>query len=93
MFWYRVERQLERRDHTEVAATTAQRPQQIGVALPVAGDEAAVGEHDVRRQQVVAAEPTAPRQVAEPATQRQPGDAGGGDDPTGGGEPERARPG
>ena len=71
----------ERRDDAEVAASAAQRPEELRLALRVGLDDRAVGEHDRRRHEVVDREPHSPRQVSHAAAERQPADAGGADDP------------
>ena len=51
---HRVQPVLERGHHPEVAAAAAQCPEQLGVAVGVAGQELAVGGDHVGRDQVVA---------------------------------------
>ena len=51
----------------------------------------AVGEHDLRREQVVDRQAVAAGEVAVPAAERQARDAGRGDDPAGHGEPVLVR--
>ena len=77
-------------DHAEVAAATAQRPEQIGVGLRAGGDEAAVGEHDVGGDQVVHGQAEAPGEVADAAAEGQAADTGGGDEAGRRGHAERA---
>ena len=57
-----VQRELELGDDAEVAAAAAQRPVQVGVLGRRRGHDAAVGGDDLRRHEVVAAQP---RLVAE----------------------------
>jgi hypothetical protein len=64
----------------EVPATAAQGPEQIGVFDAGHTQHLAVGGHHLHRQQVVACPAVAARQVAEAATHREPGDAGGRDE-------------
>ena len=71
------------------AAASAQRPEQVGVLVFGGRHEAAVGQHDVCLDQVVDRQPVLARQVAVPAAERQPGDAGGRDRARGHREPER----
>ena len=68
---YRMAAERERGDHAEVAAATAERPEQVGVRLGACLDEAAVGQHDVGRDEVVGGESEAPRQVAHAAAEGQ----------------------
>ena len=85
---YRVEPVLERGDDPEVAAAAAQAPEQLGV-LVVAGDkELAVGGDHVAGREVVDGESEAAHEVADPATEGQPADAGVGDDAARHGQPE-----
>src|SRR6266511_5313649 len=72
----RVEPVLERGDDAEVAAPTAQRPKQLGVGVLAAGEVAAVGRHDFRCDEVVAAESEAAREPAEAAAEGETGDPG-----------------
>ena len=88
---HRVQPVGEGGDHAEVAAPAAQRPEQVGMGvsaglqnLPVRGD-------DLRAEQVVARQPGQPVQPADPAAERQPGDASGADHSAGGGQPELTR--
>ena len=85
----RVEAVLERGHHAEVAAAAPQRPEQIRLGLLAAGDQLAVRRHHVGFEQVVDGEAAASRQVAHPAAEREPADAGGRDDPAGTAESER----
>ena len=70
-----VEPQLERRDDAEVAAAAAQRPQQVGVLAGARADPAAVGQHDLGRDEVVDGHPVAPALVRDAAAEREAGDA------------------
>jgi len=67
----RVQAKLERRHDAEVAATSSQGPEQVGVLLFARHDEPAVGGHHVGREQVVHRQAQASRQVADPAAQGQ----------------------
>ena len=72
--------ELERGDDAEVAAGTADGPEEIfvfGGARPV---ELAVGGDDVDREQVVYRQPMLPAYMTDPAVQRESGDARGRDD-------------
>ena len=77
---HRVGLEQEARDHAEIAAAAAQRPEQVRVLLRARGDETAVGEHHVGLEQIVDGQPVLARQVAGPAAERQASDAGGRDD-------------
>ena len=80
----RVQAELERRDDAEVPAAAAQRPEEI-LVLPLrcAATRLPVGGDDLRRDEVVAREADAARQVADAAAEREPADAGRGDDASG----------
>ena len=52
------------------------RPEQIAVGVFASGDESAVGEYDVGRDQVVYGKSEAPRQVTDAAAERQARHAG-----------------
>src|SRR5438128_1009038 len=76
----RVQPVLERGGHPEIAATTAQCPEELGIGVVAAHEKLTVGGHDLDREQVVAAETEPTRQPAEPAAERQTRDASRGDD-------------
>ncbi len=84
----RVQLEQERGDDAEVAATTAYCPEQVGMLLGAGRDEAAIGEHHVNTEQVVDRQAQCTREIADTSTQRQPTDAGGGNEATGRGQPE-----
>ena len=88
---HRMRAELERRDDAEVAAAAAQRPEQVGVLRLVCRDDAAVGQHDVGRQQVVDRQPVLAGEVADAAAERQAADAGRRDEPARHGQPEGMR--
>ena len=70
--------QGERREDAELAAAgAAQRPEQVAVPAFVAVDDAAVGEDDLRRGELVAGEPVAAAEDAEAAAEHEPGDPDG----------------
>jgi hypothetical protein len=71
----------------EVAAAAAQRPEQVGVLIGVRADLPAVGQHDLRLEQVVDREAEASREVAEPAAEREAADACAADDAARRGQP------
>ena len=79
----RMERELEARDDPEVAAASAQTPQQPGPLGLTDGHDVAVGRHDVSADQVVARQSVLALQPADPAAQREAGDAGGRDQAAG----------
>ncbi len=83
----------ERGGDAEVApAAAAAGPEQVRVAVRVAGPDLAVGGDDLRLHQVVAGQPVGAGDHADAAAQGQPGDADGragaaGDGPVVGGQP------
>jgi hypothetical protein len=85
----RVEAILQRGHHPEVAATSAQCPEQLGVLLPAGGDELAVGGHHVRREQAVAGQAALAQQPADPAAEGEASDASAGYQAAGDGQAER----
>ena len=80
---HRVQPELERRDDAEVAAAAADRPEQVVVLVLAGGELRPVGGDDLRRDEVVAGQADAARQVADPAAEREAADAGRRDDPAG----------
>ena len=70
-------------DDAEVAAAAAERPEQVLVLRFAGRDRLPVGGDHLRRDQVVAREADAPRQVADAAAEGEPADAGRGDDAAG----------
>ncbi len=68
------------RDHTEVATTAAQGPEQVRMLVLVGGDQAAIREDDVGLQQVIDRQPVLARQVAGATAEREASNPGGGDD-------------
>ena len=87
----RLRVELECRDHAEVAAAAADRPEQIGVLLDAGPAHLAVGGDDLDRAQVVGGETMAPAYPAEAAAEREPGDAGRRNDAAGHDQSERLR--
>jgi hypothetical protein len=81
-----VQPEGERGDHPEVAAAAAERPEQIWFLGGAGPHLAPIGQHDVRREQVVDGQAVRPRQVSESAAEGQATDAGGGEDAARGGE-------
>src|ERR1700722_18882378 len=65
----------------EVSASASERPEQVGVLRLGSGDKAAVGEHDIRLDQIVHSEAVLAAKIAVAAAQRESGDAGCRDDP------------
>ena len=84
-----MQAELERGHDAEVPAPAAQRPEQVGVLVVARADDAAVGEHDLGRDEVVDRHPVAPALVRDAAAEREARDAGLGHDAAGRGEPER----
>jgi hypothetical protein len=81
-----MELELEGGDDAEVAAAAAQRPEEVRVLVGRRADEAPVGGDQLAGEQVVAGEPVLALEPARAAAEREPGDAGRGDAPSGGGE-------
>jgi hypothetical protein len=79
-----VQAELERGDDAEVVAAPAQRPQEVGVFCGAGTDDAAVGGHHLRADQVVDRHAVLAAVPAHPTVEREAGDAGRGDDTAGG---------
>ena len=75
-----MEVELELRDDAEVAAATAQSPEQVRVVGLARVDEPAVRRDDVGRDEVVAREAELAHRPADAAAEREPGDTGGRDE-------------
>ena len=86
-----VQLELERRRDAEIPAAAADRPEEIGMLVGIRARDGAVGEHHLRRAQVVERHAEARHQPAEAAAERQAGDAGARDDAAGGGEAVQLR--
>src|SRR5207245_2067638 len=86
-----VQPEEERRDDAEVAAAAADRPVEVGVLVRAGTHLVAVRENHLGFEKVVDRQAALPGQVPEPAAERQPADAGGGDDPARCGESVLAR--
>ena len=87
---HRMELELERGHDAEVPARRRAAPRTDRVpSSALAVTNLTVGQHDVGRDQVVEGESVLPRQVADPAAERQTGDPGRRDDPARRGEAER----
>ena len=85
---HRVALERERGDHAEVAATAADGPEQVGVRVRRRRPHLAVGAHHLGGQQVVDRHPVLAADPPLPTAEREPGDAGVGDDAARGDEPE-----
>ncbi len=83
--------ELELRDDPEVAAAAAEAAQELRILALAGVHELAVGSDDVRTDQVVAGEPVAAHQPADPAAEREASDAGRRNEPAGGGEAVHGR--
>ena len=77
----RVHRELEGGDHPEVAASAAQRPEQLGVLLLGGGDHVTGRGDHLGRHEVVAAQAGPRGQPPHAAAQRQPTDTRVADEP------------
>ena len=82
-----VELELERGDHTEVAASSAQRPKEVGVLVFGCPQQFAVGGHDIGGEQVVDRETVLAHEPADTTAKGESCDAGVADDAAGGGQP------
>ena len=71
----RVELELEAGHDAEVAAAATDRPEEVGVRILAGGDLAAVGRHDLDRLEGIDGQAVLAHQPADPATERQAGDA------------------
>ena len=85
----RMRLEQEARHHAEVAAAPAQRPEEIGMLALAGRDETAVGQDDVRFEQVVDRQAVLAREVPGAPAEGQARDAGGRDDAKGHGQAER----
>ena len=64
-------------DDAEISPAAAQRPQEVTVLAFAGGREAAVGQHHVGLDEIVAGQAILTREVAVPAAKGQAGDSGG----------------
>src|SRR4029077_8395774 len=87
--WDAVE--LELRDDSEVAASAAEAPEQIGVLVLACLDELAPGSHDIHRDELIDREPVLAHDPADSAAERQARDARVSDDAGRNRETERLR--
>jgi hypothetical protein len=69
-----MEPELERGDDPEVPPSTADAPEQLELVRRAGPHDAAVGEDQLRRQEVVAGKAESPRQVAVAPAEREPPD-------------------
>ena len=83
--------ELELGDHAEVAAASAQAPEQVRVLVLARADDAAVGGHDGGGHQVVGGQAVHALEPAGARAEREPGHAGVRDAPAGHREPVRLR--
>ena len=74
-------------DDPEISTAAAQAPEEIGVLRLAGSHDLAAGEHDIGLDEVIDGEAVLARQISHAATQRQAGDAGGGHNAEGNGEP------
>ena len=84
----RVQAEGEARDHAEVAATAAHRPEQVGVLVVAGVQQTPVGGDDVHSLEVVDAQPVRAAQPADAAGEREPAHARLRDQPARRGEAE-----
>src|SRR5689334_15339976 len=75
---------LEGCHHSEIAPTTAHPPEEVRVLDRTGGKLLALGRYHINREQVVAGQTVAAGQPAYPATQGEAGNAGAGNQPSGG---------
>src|SRR3974377_561958 len=68
---HRMGLEQERSDDTKIPAAAPDRPEQVLVLILVHRHTTAVGKHHIRADQVVDSEPEAPREMAQPAAERQ----------------------
>ena len=85
----RMQCHLHRRHHAEVAATTAQAPEELGVVVRTGLHHRAVGGHHLGGEQVVAGQAVGPHEVADAAAEREAAEPGGRDQAAGGGQAMR----
>jgi hypothetical protein len=70
------EAKLERRDDAEIAPSAAQRPIEVGMVVCRRDNHLTVGEHHLRRDEVVDGEADGAGKVTDSATQSETGDTG-----------------
>src|ERR1700738_5581095 len=84
---HRMSLEQEARDDAEIAAAAAQAPVEVSVLRLAGGDNATVGEHDLRLQQIVDGEAMLAGEVSGAAAKREAGDTGRRDNAGRHGEP------
>lgn len=77
-----MQSKLERCHNTKVSAAASKRPEKIAVIARCRAYQAAIGEDDVGREQVVAAEAVLASQMAMATSECQTANSSGGDDAT-----------
>ena len=87
----RVQGEFEGGDDAEIAATPADRPEQVGIVVGIDMQAGAVGGDEVGREQVVDGHAVQAAEPAEAAAQGQAGHPGGGVDAQRGGQAIRLR--
>jgi hypothetical protein len=86
-----VELIFEGCDDSEIAASTAQAPEEVRVLRGAGGQEATVGRDHIGRDEIVDGQAVLAGEPAEAAPEGEPGDARIGDRAAGGGEPKGLR--
>jgi hypothetical protein len=71
-----MQAQLQRSDNAEVASTSAQTPQEVGVLVLGCGDQLPVRGHEIRGHEVVAGQAVHAVEPPQPTAQGQPRDTG-----------------
>src|SRR5207237_10480284 len=82
---------LERRGDPEVAAATANAPEQLGVLVLTHAQNAAVGSDEFHRGEIVEGESILAHQPSDTATEGETRNSRGRHDPSGGSEPMQLR--
>jgi hypothetical protein len=86
-----VQPEVQPRRNTEVAATAAEPPEQLGVLVNGGAHQTSVGRHELGADEVVAGEPVLRGQMSDSAAESQPADAGRPDYASGRNQAERVR--
>lgn len=86
-----AEPELEGGHGTEVAAASAQGPEEVVVLVLARDDHSAVRRHHIGGDQVVATETEPAGEISDATAEGEPADPRGGDDPAGRGQPEGVR--
>src|SRR5262249_23287277 len=79
----RMQPKCKRGYDTEIAATTAKRPEQIGIFTGIGLYKFTVCQYHVGREQIIDGQSAFAREMADAAAERQSANAGGGDDSAG----------